>query len=259
MKKTIAAVIAFFILSVPSLHADPPEDWATTLIDTTIYVEGLPYRVQRITSDEFRQLYNKHYIKPSKPVRKMEEVDRLLGKKLKFTYKTHIYDNSYTNSKDTLYSLIELRKGKEFRFLFNIECGGFTAYYPRERIIVYEGGHCSEYAIFVDNGEPAYNPESSAVSPHDKRYRVGGLFSGQENIDYSIERYNAKTKRYQQLCYLYEIAANIPSEAIGYTFYVSDSFIVGNTYYFCTGNYEEGDEENNWWLWKKYIAITLPE
>lgn len=68
---------------------------------------------------------------------------------------------------------------------------GFVRYYPTEEILVFEGGHSSDYAVDLRNGlvgpELVGNPSYIADSPS-KRFRLSGWFPGQECSSYFIQR-----------------------------------------------------------------------
>ena len=66
----------------------------------------------------------------------------------------------------------------------------FIAYYPEEDIIVLEGGHSSDLSFNLKNGktiEETGNPEHIKTSPN-KKFRLNGLYEGQECITYFIEK-----------------------------------------------------------------------
>lgn len=68
---------------------------------------------------------------------------------------------------------------------------GFVAYYPEEEILLFEGGHTSDYSISVRTGETTLtvgNPEYLIVSPNHK-IRLNGYFPGQECSDYFFQEY----------------------------------------------------------------------
>ncbi|MFD2969211.1 hypothetical protein [Sphingobacterium bambusae] len=71
---------------------------------------------------------------------------------------------------------------------------GFVRYYPTEDVLVFEGGHSSDYAVDLRNGlvgpELVGNPSYIVQSPSAK-FRLNGWFPGQECSSYFIQR---KTK-----------------------------------------------------------------
>lgn len=68
---------------------------------------------------------------------------------------------------------------------------GFYRYYPTEDVVLFEGGHSSDYAIDLRTGmmgaDLAGNPAYISYSPS-KAYRLNGWFPGQECSDYFIQR-----------------------------------------------------------------------
>ena len=81
---------------------------------------------------------------------------------------------------------------------------GFVRYYPTENIVLFEGGHTSDYAIDLKNGSidimEVGNPQYIQYSPS-KKYRLNGWFPGQECSDYFIQEKIGDT---------YKVLARIP-------------------------------------------------
>ncbi len=73
----------------------------------------------------------------------------------------------------------------EFAFI------GFYRYYPTEDILLFEGGHSSDFSIDLRTGlmgaEKVGNPAYIVYSP-DKQLRLNGYFPGQECSSYFIQR-----------------------------------------------------------------------
>jgi len=66
---------------------------------------------------------------------------------------------------------------------------GFVAYYPTEEIILFEGGHTSDFSISIRTGESLEtvgNPKYIIESPS-KKFRLNGWFSGQECSNYFFQ------------------------------------------------------------------------
>lgn len=66
---------------------------------------------------------------------------------------------------------------------------GFVAYYPSEEILLFEGGHSSDFSISIRTGESLEtvgNPEYIIHSPSGK-YRLNGWFPGQECSSYFFQ------------------------------------------------------------------------
>lgn len=75
---------------------------------------------------------------------------------------------------------------------------GFRAYYPSEEILLFVGGHESEYSISLKTGESietAGNPELIVDSPS-KNSRLNGWFSGQECVFYFFQEKIGNDYRY---------------------------------------------------------------
>tara|TARA_R110002012_G_scaffold75765_3_gene191349 strand:- start:360 stop:1217 length:858 start_codon:yes stop_codon:yes gene_type:complete len=87
----------------------------------------------------------------------------------------------------------------------------FSAYYPKERILLFEGGHSSDFSISLKAGESLEtvgNPEYIIVSPH-KKYRLNGYFGGQECSSYFFQEITGDTYKYlasfnNVSCYIYK-------------------------------------------------------
>ncbi|WP_165749988.1 SH3 domain-containing protein [Cellulophaga sp. Z1A5H] len=65
----------------------------------------------------------------------------------------------------------------------------FVAYYPTEEIILFEGGHTSDYSISIRTGESLEtvgNPKYIVASPT-KKMRLNGWFPGQECSSYFFQ------------------------------------------------------------------------
>lgn len=68
---------------------------------------------------------------------------------------------------------------------------GFVAYFPSEDILLFEGGHASDYSLNLSNGketELTGNPEYIVQSPKNKN-RLNAYFTGQECSVYFIQQY----------------------------------------------------------------------
>lgn len=244
--KLILYLIIFTTVSAGNCFADCPDK--IRLIDTTVVVRQNTFRLRQIPRVEFDSLRSVHFIPPSEPVTNIEKIKEILGSEY------DIICNVYSNDSDTLYYMKEFCRRNKFRVLISPENDGVQGYYPRERIMLYYGGHSSDEAFFTDTGEDAYNPEYSAISAN-KQFRITGLHSGQDDVFTKIERRVAKAS-YEWLCSLSEIAQQIPYEAYtGGMEYIFDPFWIGNTLYFRTGY---SGVEDSWDRDFKFIAITMP-
>ncbi|WP_144062646.1 hypothetical protein [Sphingobacterium paucimobilis] len=89
--------------------------------------------------------------------------------------------------------LIRALNGHTVSVLENTEFGyiGFYRYYPTEEILLFEGGHSSDFAIDLRTGavgaELVGNPAYILYTPN-KQFRLNGYFPGQECSGYFIQR-----------------------------------------------------------------------
>lgn len=66
----------------------------------------------------------------------------------------------------------------------------FVSYYPTEEILLFEGGHSSDYSISIKTGETLEtvgNPEYIIASPKNT-HRLNGFFSGHECVTYFFQK-----------------------------------------------------------------------
>lgn len=194
-------------------RADLPDDLHTKYIDTVVSAHGMDFRIRRVSPEDFAALHAKHGAAPSRVIRTIDSMLMDLGPE----YSVQLY--RYRDGDTTYYasdSFSELRREGKFRLLLSHETGGCW-YYPAERVVLCEGGHSSDQAFFVDTGESAYNPFHSATQANG-RFRIAGLYTGQDSVDYRIEMEDEyRPGNYKLLAHLYEIVRSIPYE----TFYIS--------------------------------------
>lgn len=239
MKRIILLLLALAFAASAAAQEEP-----CRLTDTTVMAGNTRFRVQRLATSAFDTLSAAHYVRPSEPVMEMDEVKELLGPEFSLDYYLLSYDDGNDELGNYDYSLTELRREGKFR-LFVSESDGFGGYYPKERIMKYCGGHCSDQAFFVDTGEEAWNPYYSAV-PDGGRFRLTGLHDGQDAVDYRIE-YRADDGNFRLLAMLRDVTQQIPVSEIGYTYYIYEPFWVDGTLYFYTEMYPGHSP---------YIAVT---
>lgn len=232
--------ILMFLLPLVNKAADI--DSTKYILDTLVSYNGHHFQVRRLEGRDFTLLYKAHAAtqRPSRAIKDIRQVEKNLGPG---------YHLAYRFTPDSICLLKEVRYGNRLRVLIS-ETDGFQAYYPRERILVYYGGHSRDEAFYVHTGERAYNPEYSAVSP-DRQFRCLGLHSGQEHVNYTFDVFDKERKVYLTVCGLLDITGQLSQDDTGYTFLIFDSFWVGNTFYFRTG-WEEMAEEDY-----RYIAISF--
>lgn len=202
------------------------------MIDTVVTVRETSFRVKRIPDAVFDSLAAIHYVKPETCIKDFKAVEKMLAPEFQFLYDTVYYEGN----EDYCYLLKEIRRKGKYRYLIG-ESDGFVGFYPKQRILMYFGGHSSDQAICIDTGEDAWNPEYAALSP-DGRFRLTGLHTGQESVDYQIEyKPSGKkgTQKFELLAMLNEVTQQIPIEDIGYTYFVFIPFWVDGVLYFQTG------------------------
>jgi len=142
-----------------------------------------------IDSLKFQSLYI-----PSKPLNKIKitsekEAEKLLVSKVKWK---DVEDIGWTIDE------IILDNGQVLNINQKSNDNYFIAYYPTEAIIVFEGGHGSEFSISIKTGESLEtvgNPEYIIESPN-KKIRLNGWFPGQECSSYFFQEKIGDTYRY---------------------------------------------------------------
>ena len=143
-----------------------------------------------LDSLKFNELF-KHYKTPNniKKITSEEKTEKLLVSKVKWK------DVEYLG-----YAIDEIRldNGQVLRINQKSNDYGFVAYYPSEEIILFEGGHTSDYSISIKTGESLKtvgNPEYIVESPN-KKLRLNGWFPGQECSSYFFQEKTEKGYKY---------------------------------------------------------------
>jgi hypothetical protein len=242
MKNILITTLLF--LSVTNCFADEPDE-SETMIDTVLTCRNLSFRVQQIDFEAFDSLYHTYFTAPSELVRDMAQIKKLLGNEFQLKYDSIRYED-YTD-----YTLKEFRKGNQYRLLI-CETDGLIGFYPRERILMYYGGHTSDNAFFVDSGEEAYNPEYSAFALNGQ-YSIIGMHSGQDEVFYRIRKYDTVQNQWIDLCWLYDIFSDSKLEG-HYLHYIFKQFWVDNTLYF-----QIGSDYDAAYITPKYVTVAMPE
>lgn len=136
------------------------------------------------TTEIDRLAFNKRYKKPAKPIvdkiTSQKEIQELLGSRLKWK---NIEDLGLTIDEIIVENKQTLRINQKTNDYF------LVAYYPKEEILLFEGGHTSDYSISLKTGEileTTGNPEYIQESPN-KKYRLNGWFPGQECSSYFFQ------------------------------------------------------------------------
>lgn len=112
-------------------------------------------------------------------------------------------------------------------------------------------GHSCDMAFHILTFENAYNPGYSAVRKGDP-YRMTGMHTGHESVEYKLEKWNKDKKEYTYLSTLWDLLSKFSSEVIGYVDFIYDPFWVRNILYYRTGG--EG-----WNGYAKYFTLTIEE
>lgn len=136
---------------------------------------------QEISATDFKKLSKKHEKNTVKKITSQKEVEQILSNQLKWKEVKYL---GYTIDE------ITLDNGQVLKINQKSNDYGFVAYYPAERIILFEGGHTSDYSISLKTGESletAGNPEYIVKSPNDV-YRLNGWFPGQECSSYFFQK-----------------------------------------------------------------------
>lgn len=156
------------------------------------YIEELNkanIKIKELDSLQFFQLFIN--TKPYKPIKieSIEETERMLLNNVKWKvvdYLGRVIDE------------IRLENGQTLRINQKSNDMGFVAYYPLEKILLFEGGHSSDYSISLQTGESLEtvgNPEYIIESPN-RKLRLNGWFPGQECSSYFFQEKSGDGYRY---------------------------------------------------------------
>jgi hypothetical protein len=128
--------------------------------------------------------FKKYFVKPNPSnlikITSIEETEKLLASRIKWKDIEYL---GYTIDAITLENEQVLRINQKSNDY------GFVAYFPQEEVILYEGGHTSDYSISIKTGESLEtvgNPEYIVESPN-KKIRLNGWFPGQECKSYFFQ------------------------------------------------------------------------
>jgi len=142
----------------------------------------------RITTKEINKtVFNASYKEPTKSNRikqtSFETVKKALSGRVKWA-------NSSILADGTALDMITLPNGQTLDIDQNSIDFSFIAYFPSEEILLFEGGHTSDFSISIKTGESLKtvgNPEYFIDSPT-KKYRLNGWFPGQECSSYFFQK-----------------------------------------------------------------------
>lgn len=134
---------------------------------------------------KYKQLITPDLVKISS----QKEIEKLLSSRLKWK------DVEYVG-----WTINEIILGNGQRLKINQKSNDYelVAYYPEEEILLFEGGHTSDFAISIKTGESLEtvgNPEYIRESPN-KKFRLNGWFPGQECSSYFFQEKTGDTYTY---------------------------------------------------------------
>lgn len=122
---------------------------------------------------------------------------------------------------------IRFRNGKVHNS-FNMDDYFFVAYYPKEDILLCEGGHSTDVSFNLKNGletQDTGNPDEIISSPSKKK-RLNGDFEGQQCYHYFIqEKFNGEYVKILELGKAFEDLTGIWLCTIGPTFWRDDTYL----------------------------------
>ncbi|MNK25813.1 hypothetical protein D3C87_441410 [compost metagenome] len=121
---------------------------------------------------------------------------------------------------------IRFRNGKVYNPVHKEDCF-FVAYFPKEDILLCEGGHTTDVSFNLKNGletEDTGNPDVIISSPSKKK-RLNGHFEGQQCFHYFIqERFNGEYVKIIELTKAFEDLTGKWLCTIGPAFWSDDPF-----------------------------------
>lgn len=122
---------------------------------------------------------------------------------------------------------IRFRNGKVYA-PFNMEDCFFVAYYPKEDILLCEGGHTTDVSFNLTNGfetEDTGNPDEIVPSPSKKK-QLNGDFEGQQCFHYFIqEKFNGEYVKIVELNKAFENLTGQWLCTIGTAFWSDDTYL----------------------------------
>lgn len=161
-------------------------EWSNTGYVVQYYLEKLNKRsivYHTIDSTTFYSLYKEPAPDNPTKITSFEEVKKRLDGRVKWIA-SPLFEESQVI--DEIY----LPNGQVLDIDEDTIDFAFRAYYPSEEILVFEGGHSSEFAINLKTGETLEttgNPDYVISSPN-QEYRLNGWFSGQECSHYFFQK-----------------------------------------------------------------------
>lgn len=147
------------------------------------YLEPLEKAKIKTTIVDSLEFFKSYKLSENKIIKieSQQEVEKLLGTKV--TWKNvEFYGRQIDKIQLKNKQLLTINQD-------SFDCS-FTAFYPTENIMLFEGGHSIDFSINIDTGElteTTGNPDYIIDSPN-KTYRLNGWFGGQECSSYFIQK-----------------------------------------------------------------------
>jgi len=164
---------------------DESYEWNNKGFVVKYYLEKLikaSLKIDKIDSTRFYKLYKPIKHTPKK-LTSFEEVKKLLSHRVTWGKNDMLEDG---NAIDKVF----LPNGQTLNIDEKNVDFGFVAYYPSEEILLFEGGHSSDFSISIKTGEKLEtvgNPEYIIASPKNT-VRLNGFFGGQECVSFFFQK-----------------------------------------------------------------------
>ncbi|MFV0565014.1 MAG: SH3 domain-containing protein [Flavobacteriaceae bacterium] len=194
-------------------------------------------KTKELDSLQFYNLFTEPKPYKHTTIKSEEEAKKLLASNVKWKTIEHL---------GNVISEINLNTGQTLHINQKSNDYWFVAYYPLEQIILFEGGHSSDYSISLKTGESLKtvgNPEYIIESPN-KKLRLNGWFPGQECSSYFFQEKLEDNYRYlakfgwggingENVCYFNKFCWVSNSEFVySYTDYSKsievEKYVIGN-------------------------------
>ena len=219
-------------------------EWKKTGYVVKHYLEKLEKEYINITTEEieaseFKRLYKEPTDKLVK-LTNFEEVKKLLSGRVQWTNSEMMEDGGAIDN-------ITLLNGQKLNIDENFVDFGFVAYYPSEEIILFEGGHSSDFSISIKTGETIEtigNPDYIVHSPSGK-YRINGWFPGQECSVYFFQE-----KIGDRYTYLSGFGFGDDKFGTDLCYYTKFSWINDEQFIYALPDYSNGIEERKYFIGK---------
>jgi len=158
-------------------------------------------KIRLISKDEFTLKQKESTRLGHKPYEKIEDiskVQKILGNNFKVFTEFEKSVGGDITFELTTYEMT-FKDGTKKRFGQKDEIG-FIAYYPEVEVMLFEGGHTSDYSVDLNDStkvsERVGNPSRYSVSP-DKKFRLNGYHTGQGYYVNFLEKWNPLKKKYE--------------------------------------------------------------